>query len=491
MEFHLERLWGAVGNNVYCTSGPDLGLIQGNGYEGVPPANVFTFPSVVVKLRSLGTVDNTVLIVYTTSDVYLILGNGSAIAAAAGVGIVVFYAVPFLRRLGLLNYWAEDARGSIVYMMTNDGRLVSFNPSSQIVYLDPEKSINEIGFPIGDQPPATSITLLGGSLAGFNPANAYVSWHGSGSADQALYVSDGATGWFRCNPNQQPDGGAVWSPKRNIVGGCQAVQSIETAPGVFQLLIGPSGSTTLNPPRTLAGAAGSGSLSAGTYYVVATTTDASGNESLPTPEISVVVPASGSIVLTYLSGDYRATHVRLYFATTPGGENHYFASSNLATFTISTTSGQSSGTPPVAASVFAGGSVLYRDPTVWSDSGTPYLYCKARIGGNILAQPGQTASVNFITADFAAQGSQPTISVLFDELDAAFTALSVSTQDPPHLAAPASVYANRYYTRQATSGTAPASACRYMQMWVDFGSTDTVQNEMLSLTPFGMYEQEA
>lgn len=492
-EFHLGRVWVVVGNTVYYSVGTDLGNILGNGYEGFPPANFFTFPSKVTRLLSLSTVNGTALLVFTVSDVYAIYGNGSALTVLNGAtGITVFYAAPLLKKTGLASYNALDARGSIIYMMTNDGRVISFNPNSQIIYTDPEKAINEIGFAIGDQPPSTSISLLGGTLAGFNPANAYVSWHGSGSADQALYVADGATGWFRCNPNQQPDGGTVWSAKRTIVGGCAAVQSIETSPGVYQLLIGPTASSQLGAPRIVSATpAGGGSLTAGPWYFKVTAIDGGGGETLPSAEATATVGANGLVTLNYVV-DYRAASVRIYFDTTPGGEAHYFTSSNLTTFTFSTISGELSGSPPVSnTTAITGGYVLYRDPTVWSDSGTAYANCKARIGANVLAHPGQVANVEFVTCDFAAQGSQPTVQILFDELDAAFTTLTKSANDPPQLAAPATIYSNRYCTRQATTGTQNPAACRFMQLWVDFGSSDTVQNELLTLTPYGSYEQES
>ena len=381
MEYYQGRIWGAVGNVVYYSSGSDLGFIAGNGNEGFPPANYFTFPSKVVKLLGVTLSEENVslLVVFTTSDVYAIYGNGSALAALAGAGITPYFAAPLLRKIGLSSFFAADARGAIVYMMTSDGRVISFNPASQTVYLNPEQAINEIGFAIGAAP--QGITLQGGTLASFNPASAYVNFHSAGSADQALYVADGSTGWFRCNPNQQPDGGAVWSAKRNITGGCQAVQSIETSPGVWQLLIGP----------------GSG-----------------------------------------------------------------------------------------------GGSVYYRDPTQNSDGGTAYP-AWGRMGALILAQPGQTASVSFVACDFAAGGSQPAIKTLLDEVDGTFIPKPLYTPDPPQLTAAASVYNNRYDMQQAASGsgTQEPVECRWMQIWFDFGSTDTVQNEMLSLTVFGSYEQEA
>src|SRR5712691_5701724 len=70
----------------------------------------------------------------------------------------------------------------------------------------------------------------------------YVTWHVSGSQDKAWFVSDGATGWFRLNPTAAPESGLTWSPFATIVGGCKAVQSIEVAPGVHKLLLGPTGS---------------------------------------------------------------------------------------------------------------------------------------------------------------------------------------------------------------------------------------------------------
>lgn len=375
-EFHMGRIWGAVGNIVYYSVGSDLGFILGNGYEGFPPANFFTFPSQVVRLLSLSSAAGSVLLVFTVSDIYPIYGNASAAAAIAGVGLTVFYAgSALLKKVGLANYNALDARGSIVYMMTNDGRVISFNPTSQIIYTDPEKSINEIGFPIGAPDPH----LNQASLANFGPSVSYVTWHGAGSADQALYVSDGNAGWFRCNPNQQPDGGMAWSTKRNIVGGCGAVQSIETSPGVFQLLIGP-----------------------------------------------------------------------------PTG----------------------------------GGSVLFRDPNTFSDNASSYP-CNGLLGPLLLAQPGQEAAVEFITADFDAVGSQPTIGVLYNEIAGSMAAtLTKTDNDPPHSAAPVSVFANRYYTRQSTSGTQGSVSCRWMQVKIDFGN-DTARNRLLTLTLFGKYEQEA
>lgn len=383
LEFHLGRAWGAVGNVVYYTAGSDLGLILGNGNEAWPAANFFTFPSQVTRLVSVSTIDQSFLLVFTVSDVYAIYGNASAIGVGTGVsGLTQFYAVPFLKRVGLSNYYGIDMRGTQIYMFTSDARLIRFNPSSQVVFLDPEKAIEEIGFPIGAPPPG--LTLVGGTLANFNPATTFVTWHGSGSADQALYIADPARtspsgpGWFRCNINQQPDGGICWSPFRAPSKGCTALQSIETAPGVFNLLL----------------------------------------------------------------GGFAAGHNFVY----------------------------------------------KRDASVFTDDGVAYL-ASATFGAFTLAQPGQIAHADFITADFVKVGTQPVIGVSLNELNGAFTSLNATANDPPHLPAPTTVTSSRYHLSQSASGTQGTNACRFMQLAVNFG-TDAVQNEMLSMTIFGGYEQE-
>jgi hypothetical protein len=113
-------------------------------------------------------------------------------------------------------------------LLTSDG---------QFLAITTDGGVSELGFPIGDL------------LEKFNPATAYVSWHVDGSKDKAIYVSDGTTGWYRCNPTSTPETGLVWSPFAAITGGCSAVQSIEVSPGVHRLLVGGNTTTiTINVP---------------------------------------------------------------------------------------------------------------------------------------------------------------------------------------------------------------------------------------------------
>ena len=206
--YNLSRIFGSVGNTVYWSTGPDTPI--GNGINGFAPNNFVEFPSLVKRLIPL----NIGMVVMTVSDIYLLIGNGTT-----GDPITP---VPFLQRVGLLNYNALTVNGSIIYFMTTD---------QQVLELNVHSGVSQIGFPLADQ----------FVQAPWSPATSYLTWHVNGSNDQCLFVSDGSTGWFRMSPTAAPESGLTWSPKANIVGGCKAVQSVETSPGNIQLLVGPTG----------------------------------------------------------------------------------------------------------------------------------------------------------------------------------------------------------------------------------------------------------
>jgi hypothetical protein len=204
--YHLGRIWGAVNNSVYFSSGPDA--LVGSGNEAWAPANVFVFPDTVIRLFPT----TSGLYVFTTADIYLIQGLGTSSSS--------FFSTPFTAGIGLSSYDAFAINGSIVFLYTSD---------NQILTLDPSSGLSEVGFPIGDQFPTATFTSLRTQLT----------WHVSGSADKGLYVSDYANTWWRMCPTPSPETGLLWSPKAQIAGGFSAVQSIETASGVHTLLIGP------------------------------------------------------------------------------------------------------------------------------------------------------------------------------------------------------------------------------------------------------------
>lgn len=366
--YFAGRIWGSVGATVYASAGPDAGSagqVPGNGFNQFPNVNQWNEPANVTRLvpTDIG------LLVFTTSEIHIIQG---------GPAIDQYVERLFLPNWGLLSYNALTQNGGLIYFLSADRRLAAMEPSS---------GIREIGSNIGDK-----------ISANFNPATAYLTWHVSGNADQALYVGDGSTGWYRANPNQAPDqalSGPVWSPFATIVGGVKAIASVETSTGVHQLLLGPTGA----------------------------------------------------------------------------------------------------------------GTIAARDSsyTIFTDRGTAYP-SYFTLGALVLAQPGQLAEMAFITSEFIKTGTSPIVSVLLNEISSGSSTYetlgtwilpgtSLPPQDPPYLygatLSPSTIFANRYYFNQSI-GTAVPKPCgaRFLFIKTDFGSTDTVQNECLSITIFGKHWSE-
>jgi hypothetical protein len=346
-QLHFQRVWGAVGNTVYFSGGPDI--ITGNPNECFNPSDDFPFESTVTALihTPIG------LVCPTATDFECIYGGPETSS---------FFSTSLFPGVGLQSWNAWDIHGGEIYFMSADAQALVINPSLQL---------SRIGFAIGDQ------------LAAWNPALAYVTVHESG-VDNAVYWGDGSTGWYRLNPHQVPQGEAIWSPKANIVGGCQMLQSTQTAAGVKRLLIGGTGTNQ---------------------------------------------------------------------------------------------------------------NILKRDLTVFSDNGTAYA-ANFQMGAITFAQPGQAAALKFVECDFSGVGSLPTVSFLLDAPYGSFTNF-VNTlgagmaYDPPSVygmtITPTNYYPNRYYF----AATQSVARCRRMIVQVDFGNTDTVQNELLSLAVFGRLYQEA
>ncbi len=205
LAFQDGRIFVSYQNVVQWSTGPDTPV--GNGYNGFDPSNYAVFPSLVKRLVPL----NIGMLVFTVSDIYLISGNGTANNP--------FNSRPFIQKVGLLSYNALTVNGSIVYFMSTD---------LQVLEINTHYGLTGIGFPIAD------------IFQNFDPSASYLTWHVNGSNDQCLFVADGSTGWYRMSPTPAPETGtATWSLKANIVGGCGAVQSVETSPGNIQALLGP------------------------------------------------------------------------------------------------------------------------------------------------------------------------------------------------------------------------------------------------------------
>jgi len=220
LELHMNRIWGNVGNIVQASSGPDIPVGNGNGYEGWAPANTFPVESPVNK--SIATQSG--LLCFTMTSVYIIAG---------GPAISQFFPWRIARGIGLLSPNAIQIVGGEIYMVTADKRFIAFQPG--IGHSEP-------GFPISDQ------------IGTFNPANVYVTEHAAGQDPSAMFVCDGSTGWFRLVPHAAPGfistDQPVWSPFASITGGCKGVQSVTTSAGVRSLLIYQSGGVILKRDLT-------------------------------------------------------------------------------------------------------------------------------------------------------------------------------------------------------------------------------------------------
>ncbi|HET6220179.1 MAG TPA: hypothetical protein VFE27_24335 [Acidobacteriaceae bacterium] len=339
--YYLGRIWGFVRNVLKYSGGPDT--ITGSGNEAFPPKNQFTFPSLGVTCwpTSIG------MIVYTNSDVWAVLGQGTASSP--------FYVINFQQGVGLANQDAFTVNGSTAYGMLTSGQVVSMDPGAGEL---------EVGFPIGDlfnQQYTTDAT--------------YMAWHQGSSADMALYVADGAEGWYRMAAVAAPESGNVWSPRALITGGVKAIASVEILPGQKRLLLGPA----------------------------------------------------------------------------------------------------------------AEGPILMRDSSVSTDNDVPYV-ATAIIGSVVMAQPGTTVGLQFVTTEeIALAGSSPvSIGLLYDEISGTFSNLVNVSNDPPNLPASKTVTTRRFWAMQ----DAQPVKCRHVQTTVSW-KAEPFPNELLTHTIYGRLPEKA
>ena len=283
LELHMNRIWGNVGNIVYCSSGPDIPVGNGNGYEGWAPANTFPLQSPVSKHIA----SQSGLLAFTTSDVYIIAG---------GPSVSQFFPWRIARGIGLLTQNAIQVVGGEIYMATADKRLIAFQPGV---------GHSEPGFPIADQ------------IATFNTANVYLTEHAAGNDPSAIYACDGATGWFRLVPHASPGfistDQPVWSPFATIVGGCTGVQSVQTAPGVRSLLVYQSNGVILK--RDLTTSNDNGTSFSGNYTIGSIVLAHSGQLAelgYLTADFALVGNPTMSYLLNEISGSFNSFDTSVY-----------------------------------------------------------------------------------------------------------------------------------------------------------------------------------
>lgn len=198
------RIWGVYGSTVAFSGGPDTRV--GNPNEAFLIDDSFTYSSGAVRL-----VDTPpALLVFLTDSISSIQG---------GPITESFFPSTIAPGIGLGNFNGLDIHAGEIFFFSTDSQAYTMTPSLQLA---------NMGFNIGDK------------LASFNSANAYLTFHQAG-VDSAVYIGDGSTGWYRCNPHQVPQQDIVWSPKATVAAGAQMLQSVEISPGVFKLLVGGTG----------------------------------------------------------------------------------------------------------------------------------------------------------------------------------------------------------------------------------------------------------
>ena len=210
MAYHLQRIFVAVGNVTYVSSGPDAIASTSSGNAGFN--TVFTSQSKIIRywVSPLG------LVILTVRDSYIILGSGTADDP--------LYQTTFIDGLPLLHYDAFTTHLTTPYLLLGTNMLVA---------LDPSAGITEVGFPIADK-----------LETDFDATTAYVTYHSQASKENALYVDDGLGSWYRMSATTAPETGLNWSPKATLGTPSSAVQSVEVLPGKNRLLIGPGAGTT-------------------------------------------------------------------------------------------------------------------------------------------------------------------------------------------------------------------------------------------------------
>jgi hypothetical protein len=226
--YYQQRVWAILENAVVYSEGPDA--VTGNGNTQFPPLNEIPFPAQPIKLFPV-LVQNGGLIVLTTGGIKMILGTGTSTNP--------YYVGDYLELVSILGYNAATMFYNQIFCMESNGKVSSI----AIEYpFNPQSGYTEVGFPIGDQFLKTTQAGIDASI--FNPATAYVSWNSFSSADTGMYVSSGTGVWYRMSLINPPESGILWSVPRIIQGGASAVQSVETAPGVHNVLIAPPAGTT-------------------------------------------------------------------------------------------------------------------------------------------------------------------------------------------------------------------------------------------------------
>jgi hypothetical protein len=228
MCYAFQRLWGVLNNTVVWSAGPDA--VVGNGLTQFPPLNSLAFLGTPWAIFPV-TVQNGGLLVFTSSGIQIILGTGTSSNP--------FYSTTYYANVSVTGFNAVTQFNTSFFVL-------EANLKVSLVAVEypfsPSTGYTEVGLPIGDQ--FQKVTTAGIDASLYSSSGSFITWNYQSTEENALYVADGARGWFRLSSVSPPESGYMWAPFRAIVGGTSAVQAVETSPGVTQLLIGPPAGTT-------------------------------------------------------------------------------------------------------------------------------------------------------------------------------------------------------------------------------------------------------
>ncbi len=204
--FHLNSIWGFVKETLYYGAGGDVVDMQG-GFESFPAVNYINFQSDGVVGWS------------TSNGLYLFLVDSLQLVAGAAAP----FGVSKIADIGMLSPNCFSLNGQCPYLLTADHQLIGIDPSA---------GISVDGQPIADL------------LMKFDPSASYVTYYVNGT-DQRLIVGDGTGSYYTMTSSIAPENPVpVWSTQRQIAAGISAIKSVETSPGVYQMLVGPKKGTT-------------------------------------------------------------------------------------------------------------------------------------------------------------------------------------------------------------------------------------------------------
>jgi len=198
--WYAGRLWGASGNTLYYSGGPDT--LNGVGEESWPPGNNYTVPGNITALAAV----TQGLVIFTRDNAFVITGTSAADFTVP---------MPWQKNFGVPNQNSVTQDGDILYIHTSKGQVWQISAGG----------LEENGFAIQKQ------------LAAFTVANVYIAIHRNGG-DEGLFISDGAANLYRYSAVANS-----WDTVYQPAGGIGAIASIEGSTNDWSLFMGrPTGS---------------------------------------------------------------------------------------------------------------------------------------------------------------------------------------------------------------------------------------------------------